>query len=65
MQFAEENDLGFRSDYSGRGMFGKTCVGVTTDDPNDLIAQLGIRGAVVDQMGKRHIVYWPKLSVKA
>jgi hypothetical protein len=52
--------------YSGRFMFGATCVGVSG---NDLAAILeaagarGLRGARHDQMGKGWIVYWPHLHL--
>lgn len=47
--------------YSGRGMYGRYCVGVTVsrsyvDDVKKLI-----RGASTDSMGMDVIVYWPFL----
>ncbi len=66
-QLAEDRGDSFRSDYSGRGMNGKTCVGITTDQPIEVIeeaSEIGVRGACQDSMGRRHIVYWPKLSVE-
>jgi hypothetical protein len=51
--------------YSGRSMYGKTCLGVITDDPDVLkeeAAGLGIRGAREDNMGRQYIVYWPSLE---
>lgn len=30
--FCEEYDLGFYNDYSGRGMYGKLCVGIVCGD---------------------------------
>ena len=50
--------------YSGRGMFGDTCVGIVCRDPLRTIeeaAARGLRGAHQDQMGLDHIVYWPHL----
>jgi hypothetical protein len=47
--------------YSGRGMFGDTCIGITGDATN-IIEQAGahgIKGARTDSMGKEDIVYWP------
>lgn len=55
----------FRPDYSGRGMYGKTCPGIDTDTPTRVIEEagaLGLRGAVTDSMGKGTIVYWPHLA---
>ena len=52
-------------DYSGRNMYGKTCIGITTNDPDTLIeeaASLGIRGAKRDNLGKGYIVYWPHIK---
>lgn len=51
--------------YSGRGMYGKCCVGIVADDAIDVIeraAQNGYRGAAQDSMGKGVIVYWPKME---
>ena len=44
-------------DYSGRGMFGRQCPGVTVDNANDFIAEIGMRGLKVDNMGLSYIVY--------
>ena len=30
--FADQNDYEFRDEYSGRGMFGKECIGFTIDE---------------------------------
>ena len=59
-------DLGgtFRESYSGRGMFGASCVGIVTDDPSCVIegaTLLGIRRACRDGMGRQTIVYWPHI----
>lgn len=60
--------------YSGRGMYGKQCVGVTVDDDAsmwDLAFDLGkaqgedgdrIPGPRTDSMGLRMIVYWPRIE---
>lgn len=41
-RFCEENGYSFREDYSGRGMFGKTCVGIAVDSQESyrIIAEL-------------------------
>ena len=47
--------------YSGRGMYGETCIGITGDATN-IIEQAGaqgIKGAKTDSMGLSDIVYWP------
>jgi hypothetical protein len=56
--------------YSGRGMFGKTCWGISCSrsDANDVIAaagECGIYGARTDSLGTGTIVYWPSLEWKA
>lgn len=51
-----------RTDYSGRGMFGSTCYGITCNDPQDVIAEVGIKGARTDSMGRSTIVYWPSVK---
>lgn len=61
--YAEENELSFREQYSGRSMYGKSCVGIVCDNPNDVIAELGIPGAKTDDMGRSTIVYWPKIAM--
>lgn len=56
-----------RDDYSGRGMFGKSCYGIVCDDANECIAEagaLGLRGARTDSMGRSVIVYWPSIQGK-
>lgn len=62
LEYAEENGFAFRSDYSGRAMFGASCVGIVVDNVEDTIATLGIEGAQFDNMGKQWIVYWPRLK---
>lgn len=42
---AGEQDV--RSDYSGRGMYGKPCVGVVADNPTNFVTELAM--ALVDQ----------------
>ena len=62
---SEQIDGDFRPSYSGRGMGGRTCGGIVTDDPMrciELAAQRGITGANTDSMGRQTIVYWPSLT---
>jgi hypothetical protein len=57
----------FRSDYSGRGMFGAQCVGIVTSEPMTVIkeaAARGIRGAKTDDMGLQTIIYWPHIQTQ-
>lgn len=56
-----------RYNYSGRGMYGKTCVGIVCEDATKCIEEAavrGFRGAKTDSMGRDTIVYWPKIAVK-
>lgn len=65
-------------DYSGRGMFGKTCIGISCDNPYEILVDLteylavfdvcGVKASLgtvcVDDMGLGSIVYFPKLTEK-
>lgn len=53
-----------REEYNGRGMFGRTCLGVVCPAyvytrVIEYAAFYGLFGAKVDQMGLSMIVYWP------
>lgn len=64
-QIAEKVNGRVRKDYSGRFMYGKTCLGIVCEDPTEAIetaAQHGITNAKVDNMGLDYIVYWPNLK---
>jgi hypothetical protein len=74
-EFATENNITIR-EYSGRGMYGKTCLSIYTDADFDLV-ELGmylgkyggvsyqeIAGMRSDQMGKGMIYYWPHVTYK-
>lgn len=57
----------FEDNYSGRGMYGAECVGITCDDPDYCIeeaASRGIRNAKTDNMGRQYIVYWPSIRLE-
>jgi len=51
--------------YSGRGMYGKECLAVTSDcDEAEFIYDCGARGAPcpkTDSMGKGTVFYWPSI----
>jgi hypothetical protein len=54
--------------YSGRGMYGKRCYGITTDRPMQLIeaaVENGIKGASMDSMGLQTIVYWANIPYES
>ena len=54
-----------REHYSGRGMFGRTCLGIVTDSPKLVISAAERRrivGASIDNMGLSYIVYWRSLD---
>ena len=42
--------------------YGKKCLGIVCDDPEDVIAEVGVKGAKMDSMGKSTIVYWPDVQ---
>jgi hypothetical protein len=76
-ELAEEFDATLRS-YSGRGMYGKSCLGISIDnDPNEFLMQLAIRlcendefefantlahSVCSDQMGLGTILYFPSIQ---
>lgn len=74
---AGEAEMDFRTDYSGRGMYGKTCVGVTGDTAKlvhfvllvgekDLDFALdNLTNMSQDSMGLDTIFYWPQLNASA
>jgi len=62
--------------YSGRGMYGETCLGIVTDNvaktlltlasclPDGMLADLAEETVCTDSMGRNAIVYWPNLPYK-
>lgn len=59
-----------RYDYSGRGMYGDTCIGVVLEDGGDIfeiVADCAEQGMRIphphkDSMGLGTIYYWPRLK---
>ena len=39
-RFCEDKDVSFTDDYSGRSMYGRTCVGIVTDDVFETVIDL-------------------------
>jgi len=78
--FAEHIDVDIRCNYSGRGMFGRNCIGFITDmqpftlamdmaeyaaDDDDFpIAAFRNAGPSVDDMGMSGIIYFPSISIE-
>jgi hypothetical protein len=76
--FCEENDIGFRKGYSGRGMYGKECIGFVYSgnafsiglkmaqefaDDREMREVLGEMDSVSqDNMGRDMIIYFPYLQ---
>lgn len=73
---AEMKDLTFHSDYSGRGMYGRTCLGVSGSEADLWQFALYLGNAnegelldifseapSVDNLGNDRIWYWPNLNV--
>lgn len=66
IRFCKENELRWQL-YSGRGMHGKKCVGITVDSVGEIWAlakDLAAEGLKLDppyqdNMGKKIILYWP------
>lgn len=57
-----------RTGYSGRGMFGRKCIGLVWDSPDEYadfvyelqqITDIRLSGAAQDNMGRSMITYWP------
>jgi hypothetical protein len=49
--------------YSGRGMFGRTCLGITGPSLQEMLAATKRFGkASYDNMGLNMIVYWPHME---
>ncbi len=64
---ADEIGGDVREGYSGRGMDDKECWGIVCEDATECIevaAAKGLKGARTDNMGRRVIVYYPKLEYK-
>ena len=68
-EVADETESKFTSTYSGRGMYGKQCCGITTDDPYKICLLLGSKGLDpetdirVDNMGLSTIIYFPRIQL--
>lgn len=53
--------------YSGRGMFGKPCLGISCNDANECLevaGSHGLKGGQTDQLGRGYIVYWPSIRAE-
>ena len=63
---AEELRLRVYHDYSGRGMFGRTCLGVvgSMQDLDTLLSEIkgSANGLKKDNMGLDYIYYWPEIE---
>jgi hypothetical protein len=59
-----------RRNYSGRGMFGATCVAVELDKSEDLwnisklLTDFDLKAPKTDSMGRGMIAYWPTLTTE-
>ena len=61
------HDLGIKvyEGYSGRGMFGRQCIGVVVDDPDYIkrvVDDYDLPIPVTDNLGLSYICYWPKIK---
>jgi hypothetical protein len=64
---AREMELEIRSNYSGRWMFGETCLGVVGSmlALDTLLSEVkgSAKGLKKDSMGLEYIYYWPELKI--
>lgn len=65
--FCDAYGYGFRPDYSGRFMYGKTCVGIVGNSVNDILTDLAnegfsLSGYQTDNMGLGYIVYFTSIK---
>lgn len=52
-------------DYSGRAMFGDTCLAVDCPDPLEVIREVNYGCVRQDQLGLGYVVYWPYVKASA
>lgn len=67
-QLADAGYGTYRPHYSGRGMYGVSCVGFDTDDPDEVkyrVRAAGFPSPTTDRMGLGWILYWPGVSGQA
>lgn len=75
--FCIQKGCKYRDNYSGRGMFGRTCAGIVTNNANRTIGKLieylvrqgidyeeALGNICTDNMGLGFIVYFPSVSTK-
>lgn len=77
IDFCEGNELEYRTDYSGRCMYGRTCFAIVCDSPLATVMQLveylkdaGFADVYyelgeprMDNMGLSQVVYFPKYLI--
>lgn len=56
--------------YSGRAMYGRTCLGVTVPEPMKAVLDIAAQGVKVppprqDNMGLDYVIYWPNIPWSA
>ena len=64
-KLVEETNGKIYHGYSGRGMFGSKCVGVTVSDLTNALmvaGKLGLPKPNWDNMGLQMIIYWPSIE---
>lgn len=65
VRIAEETDGRLYNNYSGRGMYGEKCMGITHRDSSRVIAEAGragLKNAKIDGMGMSSIIYWEQIK---
>jgi hypothetical protein len=66
-EIADDSCWRYSATYSGRGMFGRNCLSIVSDQSSPVkiieeAAAHGIFGASWDSMGMGVVVYWPAIT---
>lgn len=69
-EIADDSGWRYSTTYSGRGMFGRNCLSIASDESSPVkiiekAASHGIFGASWDSMGLGVVVYWSKINEKS
>ena len=57
VKLCEKDDLGINYDYSGRGMYGRTCPSVNVDELSEV--SFNPQKYAIDNMGMGYVIYCP------
>lgn len=59
---ADENGGRVYRRYSGRGMYGATCIGISCPDLTGVLVEVGRKKPSYDNLGRGYIVYWTTIE---